>query len=81
MVLLFGSKVDHESRCHEVSESITWRRFCRIWMDGLMPHPTTLMTLTIRRDTAAVNAPRHRRALRGTVNWRTGGEARIGALQ
>jgi IS5 family transposase len=30
----------------EVAESITWRRFCRIGLDGAVPHPTTLMKLT-----------------------------------
>jgi len=30
--------------CAEVSDSITWRRFCRIPLDGRVPHPTTLMT-------------------------------------
>jgi len=33
----------------EVSDSITWRRFCRIPLDGQVPHPTTLMKLTTTR--------------------------------
>jgi len=40
--------------CSEVSDSITWRRFCRIPIDGKVPHPTTLMKLTTRCGTAAV---------------------------
>jgi len=40
--------------CREVSDSITWRRFCRIPIDGKVPHPTTLMKLTTRCGTAAV---------------------------
>jgi IS5 family transposase len=40
--------------CAEVSDSISWRRFCRIGLDGTMPHPTTLMKLTTRCGEAAV---------------------------
>ena len=41
--------------CREVVDSITWRRFCRIPLDGAVPHPTTLMKLTTRCGTAAVD--------------------------
>ena len=40
----------------EVSDSISWRRFCRIPLDGKVPHPTTLMKLTARCGSAAVAA-------------------------
>jgi hypothetical protein len=40
--------------CREVSDSITWRRFCRIPIDGNVPHPTTLMKLTTRCGIEAV---------------------------
>jgi IS5 family transposase len=40
--------------CAEVSDSISWRRFCRIPLDGTVPHPTTLMKLTTRCGEAAV---------------------------
>jgi len=40
--------------CREVSDSITWRRFCRIALDGAVPHPTTLMKLNSRCGSAAV---------------------------
>ncbi|GAA1859898.1 hypothetical protein GCM10009836_45050 [Pseudonocardia ailaonensis] len=36
-------RLGYESLCREVSDSITWRRFCRIPLDGEVPHPTTLM--------------------------------------
>ena len=36
------------SVCAEVSDSISWRRFCRIGLDAKVPHPTTLMKLTSR---------------------------------
>ena len=40
--------------CREVSDSITWRQFCRIGIDRPVPHPTTLMKLTTRCGSAAV---------------------------
>ena len=40
--------------CREVSDSITWRRFCRIALDGAVPHPTTLMKLNSRCGSVAV---------------------------
>ena len=40
--------LDYETLCKEVADSITWRRFCRIALDGRVPAPTTLMKLTRR---------------------------------
>ena len=37
-----------------MSDSITWRQFCRIGLDQPVPHPTTLMKLTTRCGSAAV---------------------------
>ena len=54
MFLKFRYRLGFESLCREVSDSITWRRFCRIALDGSVPHPTTLMKLTTRCGTAAV---------------------------
>src|SRR3982074_826968 len=54
MFLKFRYRLGYESLCREVGDSITWRRFCRIPLDGLVPHPTTLMKLTTRRGSAAV---------------------------
>jgi len=34
--------------CREVSDSISWRRFCRIALDRPVPHPTTLVKLVRR---------------------------------
>ena len=42
------------SLCAEVAGSISWRRFCRIGLDGRVPHPTTLMKLTTRCGEQAV---------------------------
>jgi IS5 family transposase len=38
----------YETLCREVSDSFTWRRFCRIALDGRVPDPSTLMKLTKR---------------------------------
>src|SRR5829696_515513 len=54
MFLKFRYRLGYESLCREVSDSIAWRRFCRIGLDGQVPHPTTLMKLTTRCGAAAV---------------------------
>jgi transposase, IS5 family len=54
MFLKFRYRLGYESLCAEVSDSITWRRFCRIPLDGRVPHPTTLMKLTTRCGEQAV---------------------------
>ena len=55
MFLKFRYRLGYESLCREVGDSITWRRFCRIPLDGSVPHPTTLMKLTTRCGSAAVD--------------------------
>ena len=55
MFLKFRYRLGFESVCAEVSDSITWRRFCRIPLEGKVPHPTTLMKLTTRCGSAAVD--------------------------
>jgi IS5 family transposase len=54
MFLKFRYRLGYESLCAEVSDSISWRRFCRIPLDGTVPHPTTLMKLTTRCGEGAV---------------------------
>jgi IS5 family transposase len=54
MFLKFRHRLGFESLCAEVSDSISWRRFCRIPLDGRVPHPTTLMKLTTRCGQDAV---------------------------
>ncbi|MGH3967975.1 MAG: ISNCY family transposase, partial [Mycobacterium sp.] len=54
MFLKFRYRLGYESLCREVSDSITWRRFCRIPLDGAVAHPTTLMKLTTRCGSTAV---------------------------
>jgi IS5 family transposase len=38
----------YETLCREVSDSISWRRFCRLPLDRPVPHPTTLVKLVGR---------------------------------
>src|SRR5215468_170029 len=54
MYLKYRYRLGYESLCAEVSDSISWRRFCRIALDGTVPHPTTLMKLTARCGEGAV---------------------------
>jgi transposase, IS5 family len=54
MFLKFRYRLGYERLCAEVSDSISWRRFCRISLDGTVPHPTTLMKLTTGCGEAAV---------------------------
>jgi transposase, IS5 family len=63
----------YESLCKEVSDSIGWRRFCRIGLDRPVPHPTTLVKLVRRAgpevigqlNTALVDKLAQDRLLRG----------------
>ncbi|HEX2402183.1 MAG TPA: ISNCY family transposase [Mycobacterium sp.] len=55
MFLKFRYRLGYESLCREVSDSITWRRFCRIPLEVQVPHPTTLMKLTTRCGAPAVD--------------------------
>ena len=55
MFLKFRYRMGYETLCREVSDSITWRRFCRIPLHGRVPHPTSLMKLTTRCGAAVVD--------------------------
>lgn len=44
----------YEPLCAEVSDSIAWRRFCRVPLGTKAPHPTTLMKITKRCGPALV---------------------------
>src|SRR6478609_3177871 len=55
MFLKFRYRLGFESLCREVSDSITWRQFCRIGIDQSVPHPTTLMKLTTRCGSVVVD--------------------------
>jgi transposase, IS5 family len=42
--------------CREVSDSLSWRRFCRIGLGEAVPHPTTLMKITKRCGPDTIDA-------------------------
>ncbi|MEV8504483.1 ISNCY family transposase [Actinoplanes sp. NPDC051475] len=48
MSLKVRYRLGYESLCAEVTNSIGWRLFCRIGIDGRVPHPSTLMKITTR---------------------------------
>src|SRR3989449_9716665 len=48
MYLKYRYGLGYETLCREVADSFTWRRFCRIAVDGRVPDPSTLMKLTKR---------------------------------
>ena len=52
MFLKYRYRLGFETLCAEVSDSISWRRFCRTPLGGTAPHPTTLTT---RCGSAAVD--------------------------
>src|SRR5882724_7978351 len=54
MFLKFRYRLGYESLCREVSDSISWQRFCRIPFGTRVPHPTTLMKITTRCGDGAV---------------------------
>ncbi|MEJ3746634.1 ISNCY family transposase [Actinomycetes bacterium KLBMP 9797] len=56
MFLKHRYQLGYETLCAEVSDSISWRRFCRIDIDAKLPHPTTLMKITTRCGEQAVAA-------------------------
>jgi IS5 family transposase len=56
MFLKYRYRLGFEPLCREVTDSITWQRFCRIPLGGTVPHPTTLMKITTRCGPAAVDA-------------------------
>jgi IS5 family transposase len=55
MFLKLRYRLGYESLCREVTDSITWRRFCRILLDGAVPDPTTLMKLSTRCGPMAID--------------------------
>src|SRR5271170_5090033 len=54
MFLKYRYRLGYETLCAQVSDSISWRRFCRIPLGASVPHSTTLMKLTSRCGSAAV---------------------------
>jgi IS5 family transposase len=56
MFLKYRYRLGYESLCAEVADSISWRLFCRIGVDGRVPHPTTLMKITTRCGSEVIEA-------------------------
>lgn len=54
MFLKYRYRLGYETLCAEVTDSLTWLRFCRIPLGEHAPHPTTLMKITTRCGSAAV---------------------------
>jgi IS5 family transposase len=54
MFLKYRYRLGFEPLCREVADSISWQRFCRIPLGGDVPHPTTLMKITTRCGSSAV---------------------------
>jgi IS5 family transposase len=48
MYLKYRYGLGYETLCKEVADSLAWRRFCRISLDGRVPDASTLMKLTKR---------------------------------
>lgn len=48
MYLKFHYQLGYETLVEEVSDSLQWRRFCRLPLDKNAPHSTTLIKLTKR---------------------------------
>ena len=55
MFLKFRYRLGFEPLCREVADSISWQRFCRIPLGVAVPHPTTLMKITTRCGTSAID--------------------------
>jgi IS5 family transposase len=48
MYLRFRYRLGYEVLCREVTDSLAWRRFCRIALGERVPHPSTLEKITSR---------------------------------
>lgn len=55
MFLRFRYRLGFETLCAEITDSLAWRRFCRIGITSTVPHPTTLMKITTRCGEGAVD--------------------------
>ena len=56
MFLRFRYKLGFEALCREVTDSLAWRRFCRIPLGVEVPHPSTLEKIVSRCGQAAIDA-------------------------
>jgi transposase, IS5 family len=56
MFLRFRYKLGFEMLCREVTDSLAWRRFCRIPLGVDVPHPSTLEKIVDRCGPACIDA-------------------------
>lgn len=56
MILRFRYKLGFGALCREVTDSLSWRRFCRIPLGDPVPHPSTLEKITARCGAGCVDA-------------------------
>ena len=56
MTIKYRYHLGFERLCDEVSDSVSWRRFCRVPLDEAVPHPSTLEKITTRCGLEAVDA-------------------------
>lgn len=54
MFLKYRYRLGYETLCAEVSDSLSWLRFCRIPIGESAPHPSTLMKITTRCGPALI---------------------------
>jgi IS5 family transposase len=55
MVLKYRYRLGFEALCTEVSDSISWRLFCKVPLGAAVPHPSTLEKTTSRCGAGAVD--------------------------
>jgi len=55
MFLKYRYRLGYETLCAEVSDSLSWLRFCRIPLGERAPHPSTLMKITTRCGSSTVD--------------------------
>jgi hypothetical protein len=88
MFLKYRYRLGYETLCAEVSDSLTWLRFCRIPIGERAPHPTTLMKITTpaagprpsRPSTPSSSAPPPRPAWSRTHGSSSGALIRTASL-
>jgi IS5 family transposase len=56
MFLRFRYKLGYEVLCREISDSLAWRRFCRIPLGVSVPHPSTIEKIVSRCGKRAIEA-------------------------
>ena len=54
MFLRFRYKLGYEVLCAEISDSLAWRRFCRIPLGVSVPHPSTIEKIVVRCGKPAI---------------------------